>query len=140
MIVINDLVLVGRVAREPELRYNKDNLPMAIFDIAVDRPTRDKETKKYGEKSVDFFRLTAFGKTAENCKKYLGKGKFVAVQARLHNNSYTDKNGEKKFRNEIHVYAIQFIEWKDSERKSKKDEYMLPEGFDIDESDDSDFE
>ena len=73
---MNSVVLIGRLTRDPELRYTSGSqMAVATFTIAIDRPVRAG-----GEKQTDFPRVTVFGKQAENCEKYLAKGRLVGVQ------------------------------------------------------------
>ena len=127
---MNQVVLIGRTVKEIELRYiPQSETAVASFSIAVDRQTKEKKT--------DFFNITAFGKTAELCERFLGKGKLVAIQGRIENDSY-EKNGEKKFITKIIAERVQFIEWKDKEDSPKEESHsQIPSGFQAIEEDDS---
>lgn len=120
---MNQVILIGRNVKAIELRYiPQSETAVASFFIAVDRQTKEKKT--------DFFNITAFGKTAELCERFLGKGKLVAVKGRIENDTY-EKNGEKKFITKIIAEQVQFLEWKDEKEEShsqipKEEKY---EGF-----------
>ena len=85
---MNSVQLIGRLTRDPEVRYTASQMAVATFSVAIDRPTRAG-----GERQTDFPRVTVFGKQAENCEKYLAKGRRVAVEGRIQTGSYQNKNG-----------------------------------------------
>ena len=102
---------MGRLTRDPEVRYSQGENSMAIarFSIAVDR-----RFKRQGEPEADFFNCTAFGKQAEFVEKYLKKGTKMVVVGRIQNDSYTDKEGQKKNYTQIMVDELEFAESKQS--------------------------
>ena len=86
---MNSVVLIGRLTRDPEVRYTAGTqMAVCTFTVAIDRPVRAG-----GEKQTDFPRVTVFGKQAENCERFLAKGRLVGVQGRLQTGSYTNKDG-----------------------------------------------
>lgn len=113
---MNSVNLVGRLAKEPEVRYTDSQLAIARLILAVDR------YKKEGEQSADFIRIIAFGKTAEAIEKFTAKGKRLGVTGRIQTGSYEDKSGSKVYTTDIIADRVEFLEWKD------KGEDM-PEGF-----------
>ena len=105
---MNSVVLIGRLTRDPELRYIPGSgNAVANLNIAVDRPYSK-------EKIADFFRVVVFGKPAENCSNYLAKGSQVAVEGRIQNNNYEDKNGVKHYGNDIIANRVEFLSKADS--------------------------
>lgn len=103
---MNSVHLIGRLTRDPELRFTTSQLAVATFSMAIDRPTKagkDKET--------DFPRITVFGRAAENCERYLSKGKMVAVQGRLQTGSYTNKDGITVYTTDVISERVEFIDW-----------------------------
>ena len=76
---MNKVVLIGRLTRDPELRYTSSNIPSARFSLAVDRPF----TSQSGERETDFINIVVWRKQAENVKKYITKGSLVAVEGRI---------------------------------------------------------
>ena len=104
---MNSLTLIGRLTKDAELRYlaNTGNA-VARFSIAVNRPF----AKKDAEVTADFFNVVVWGKRAETCTNYLQKGLQVAIQGRLQNNNYTDKNGVKQYSVEIVAENVEFID------------------------------
>lgn len=113
---MNQIVLIGRLTRDPELRFVPGSgTSVGRFGIAVDR-----EFKKEGQPNADFFNVKSFGKQAENAANYLKKGRKVAVIGRLQNNHYEDKNGVKRYSEEIIASRIEFLEWGDSKEQQQE--------------------
>lgn len=105
---MNKIFLSGRLTKDPEVKYSKNNTAFSRVGIAVDRAfSKDKE--------VDFFNLIAFGKTAEFLGKWFAKGSKLLVEGRLQNSNYTDKDGNKRTSNDVFVDAVEFA---DSKKKS----------------------
>ena len=105
---MNNVILIGRLTRNPELRYTTSQMAVATFTLAIDRPTKADR-----EKETDFPRIKAFGKTAENCEKYLAKGRMVAVQGSLQTGSYEDKDGKRVYTTDVMANRVEFLEWGD---------------------------
>ena len=78
---MNSVTLIGRLTRDPEVKYTPTQVAIGNFTIAIDRPVKQGE-----EKQTDFPRITVFGKQAENCEKFLAKGSLVGIQGRLETN------------------------------------------------------
>ena len=135
---MNKVILMGRLTRDPEVRYNGD-MAIARMSIAVDR-----RFKKEGEPEADFFNLTAFRKTAEMAEKYLKKGTKVVIDGEIRNDNYTNKEGVKVYGTQILVNSIEFAESKSAASAASTasapaapapapagDEFMsIPEGID----------
>ena len=102
---------IGRLTRDPEVRYTQGSNPMAIarYTLAVDR-----RIKKENEQSADFIPCIAFGKSAEFVEKYLKKGTKMAVVGRIQTGSYTNQNGQKVYTTEIIVEEQEFAESKNA--------------------------
>jgi single-strand DNA-binding protein len=101
---MNNVVLIGRLTNDPTVRYTADQMAIASFTVAVDRPaSADKE------KQADFPRVTVFGKQAENCEKYLTKGRQVAVQGRIRTGSYKNKEGATVYTTEVVAERVEFL-------------------------------
>ncbi|MCC5908984.1 MAG: single-stranded DNA-binding protein [Clostridiaceae bacterium] len=101
---MNNVVMIGRLARDPELRFTASGKAVATFSIAVNRPF--SKTKE-----ADFFNVVVWGKIGENCANYLAKGRLVGVQGRLQSRSYENQAGEKKYITEIVANEVEFLEW-----------------------------
>ncbi len=110
---MNNVVLIGRLTRDPELRFiPSTGLAVAKFSLAVDREmSRDKkqEAASQGKPTADFINITVFGKTAELCANYLAKGRQCAVQGRISTGSYTTQTGEKRYTTEVIADRVEFI-------------------------------
>lgn len=102
---MNQVTLIGRLARDPELNYTpQTQTAITRFTVAVDRPKRNGE-----DSSADFIRITVFGKQAENCDRYLDKGRQVAVSGRIQTGSYKNRNGETVYTTEVIAERIEFL-------------------------------
>lgn len=110
---MNKIILMGRLARDPEVSSSTSGTTFARFSIAVDR-----RFKKEGEPNADFFNCTSFGKQAEFCEKYLKKGTKILLSGRLENNNYTNKEGQKVYDIRVMVEEIEFAESKNSSESS----------------------
>lgn len=106
---MNSVALIGRLTRDPEIRYTAaTQMAVATFSIAIDRPVRAG-----GEKQTDFPRITVFGKQAENCEKYLAKGRLVGIQGRIQTGSYKNKDGVTVYTTDVVADRVEFLEWGD---------------------------
>lgn len=108
---MNKVILVGRLTRDPEVRYSQGNNATAIakFSLAVDR-----RYKREGEPDADFFNCTAFGKQAEFVERYLKQGIKMVVVGRLQNDNYTNRDGQKVYSVQIMVDELEFAESKNA--------------------------
>lgn len=108
---MNKVILMGRLTRDPEVRYSQGATPMAVarFSIAVDR-----RFKRDGEPDADFFNCTAFGKQAEFIERYLRKGVKVVTSGRIQNDNYTNKDGQMVYSVRVMVEEIEFAESKNA--------------------------
>lgn len=103
---MNQVILIGRLTRDPELVYTPGNqTAVTHFSIAVDRPGTQGR-----EKQADFIRITTFGKQAENCDRYLHKGKQVAVNGRIQTGSYKNKEGQTVYTTDVIANNVEFLE------------------------------
>ncbi len=106
---MNTVILMGRLTRDPEIRYSAGDSSSAVarFSIAVDR-----RFKRDGQADTDFFNCVAFGRQAEFTEKYLHKGIKMVVQGRLQNDNYQNKDGQMVYNNQIVVENMEFAESK----------------------------
>lgn len=106
---LNRVILLGRLARNPELKYTQAAEPVAVcrFTVATNRPFA-----KDGDITADFINCIAFGKRAENINHYFRKGSRIAVQGRLQVSSYTDQQGNKRYSTDVVVDDFEFIDTK----------------------------
>lgn len=115
---MNRAVLVGRLTRDPELRYTQSGIAVANFTIAVNR-----RFAREGEQSADFIPVIVWQKAAENVAKFLSKGSQVAVEGRIQTSSYDNKEGQKVYRTEIVADQVEFIGTKGGGSSSKNDDF-----------------
>ena len=108
---MNKVILMGRLTRDPEVRYTQGSEPMAVvrYSLAV-----NKRFKRQGEPDADFFNCVAFGRIGEFASKYFSKGQMVSVIGRLSNNTWQDQSGAKRTTTEIIVEEQYFAESKKS--------------------------
>ena len=107
---MNKVILMGRLTRDPEVRYSQGENPLAIarYTLAVDR--RQSGSNGGDEQSADFINCVAFGRSGEFAEKYLYKGTKIAVTGRIQTGSYTNKEGVKVYTTEVVVEDHEFAE------------------------------
>ena len=96
---LNKVLLIGRLGKNPEIRYTPDGLAIANFSVATDEGYKDKDGNY--KSNTEWHRIVAFGKLAEICGEYLTKGKQVYIEGRIQTRTWNDQNGEKKYSTEI---------------------------------------
>jgi single-strand DNA-binding protein len=111
---MNKVVLIGRLTRDPELRYTGNNTPVASFTLAVNRNFSNQQ----GEREADFINVVVWRKQAENVKNYLSQGSQAAVEGRIQTRSYDDQNGQKRYVTEIVADNVEFLGSKNSSSNS----------------------
>ena len=107
MATLNKVFVMGNLGQDPELRYTSNQNPVATLSVA----TKEVWTGKDGQRqeSTEWHRVVVWGKQAENCNKYLAKGRAVFVEGRLQTRSWDDKNGQKRYTTEINASNVQFM-------------------------------
>ena len=103
--MLNRIVIMGRLARDPELRHTQTGTPVASFRLAVDRDYKDKTT---GERATDWIDVVAWRSTGEFASRYLAKGRLAVVEGRLQMRDWTDKDGNKRTTAEVMAENIYF--------------------------------
>lgn len=103
--MLNKVILMGRLTRDPDLRYTQSNTPVVSFTLAVDRDFKSKET---GEKETDFFDIVAWRTTAEFVSKYFTKGRMAVVEGRGQLRPWTDRDGNKRKSFEVVADSVYF--------------------------------
>ena len=111
---MNKVVLIGRLVRDPELRYTGNNLPVATFSIAVNR----NYSNQAGEREADFINIVVWRKQAENCKNYLTQGSQVAIEGRIQTRNYDDQNGQRRYITEVVADNVEFLGSRNSSTSS----------------------
>jgi single-strand DNA-binding protein len=104
---MNRVIVAGNLARDPELKETSNGKSMGIFPLAVSRQWKTKSGES--KKQVYFFRIIVWNKSAENCAKFLTKGKAVLVEGRLQNRSFAATNGETRYTTEIIGDNVTFL-------------------------------
>lgn len=133
---MNKVDLVGRLTRDPDIRYTNSGLSIASFTLAVDR-----RYKKEGEQTADFISCKAFGKTSEFIEKYFSKGMRMGACGRIQTGSYTKEDGTKVYTTDVICEEVEFVESKQAadqaapqaepKPKAGDDDFMsIPEGID----------
>lgn len=122
---MNRVILLGRLARDPEVRYTQSAEPLAVcrFAVAVDRPF--SRNRQEGEPTADFINCVCFGKRGESINQYFRKGNRIAVQGRLQVSNYTDQQGNKRYSTDVVVEDFEFVESR-AERESSGNEGFTP--------------
>lgn len=113
--MLNHIVIMGRLTRDPELKTTNSGIPVVSFSIAVDRDFADKES---GERGVDFIDVTAWRHTAEFVSRYFTKGRMAVISGRLQTRNWTDKDGNKRKSVEIVAENVYFGDSKRSDSET----------------------
>ena len=108
--MINRVVLVGRLTKDPELRYTPSGVPMARFTIAVNRTFSNQQ----GEREADFISCIAWRKQAENLANFMKKGSLIGVEGRIQTGSYEGQDGKRVYTTDVVADAVQFLESRNS--------------------------
>ena len=102
---MNKVVLIGRLTKDPELRYTPSNVPTTTFSLAVNR----NFTNQNGVREADFINIVVWRKQAETAKKYLSKGSLIAIEGRIQTRSYDAQDGSKRYVTEVVVENAEFV-------------------------------
>ena len=106
--MLNRVVLIGRLTRDPELRYTPNGFAVASFTLAVDRSRPNAQ----GEREADFIPIVVWQKLAETCANHLNKGRLVAVDGRMQVRSYDGKDGIRRWATEVVADNVRFLDRK----------------------------
>lgn len=128
--MLNHIVIMGRLGKDPELRRTQSGVAVATFNVAVDRDFKDKAT---GQRATDWITCVAWRSTAEFVEKYFAKGSQVLVAGRLQMREWTDKDGNKRISAEVQAENVYF-----AGAKTEGGQRELPE-FEVMDDDDPDF-
>lgn len=104
--MINNVVLVGRLTRDPELKMTSSNTPFVNFTLAVNR----NFTNQAGEREADFVNCTIWNRAAENLAKYMRQGSLVGVEGRIQTRNYENDQGQRVYITEVVVNSLQYLE------------------------------
>jgi len=135
---MNKVFLVGRLTRDPDLRYGASNNAVMRSSIAVDR----QFTNQNGEREADFINIVAFGNRAETMKKYLTKGSQIAISGRIQTGSYDGQDGKRVYTTDVVIDEFQFLDSKGSRQDTvetpSNDSNLTPYDFNDSSSNSSD--
>ncbi|MGF7059217.1 single-stranded DNA-binding protein [Brassicibacter mesophilus] len=124
---MNSVVLIGRLTKDPELRFLPGNgTAVSTFSIAVDKDlSKDKkqEMESKGQPTADFINIVVWGRRAETCANYLVKGRLVAIQGRIQSRSYDAADGSRRYVTEVVADNVQFLEWGDNKQGNTNREF-----------------
>ncbi|WP_405113701.1 single-stranded DNA-binding protein [Paenibacillus sp. FSL K6-1217] len=132
--MLNRTILIGRLTKDPELRYTPNGVATASFTLAVERPF-----KTNGEKETDFIQIVTWKQTAESVANYLRKGRLTAVEGRIQVRNYDNKEGKRVYITEVVADNVRFLEKAesgDTKREDRPSDPFPSEGTPIDISDD----
>ncbi|MCX5849098.1 MAG: single-stranded DNA-binding protein [Deltaproteobacteria bacterium] len=115
--MVNKVILVGRLGKDPDIRYTPDGTMVTNFTLATDEQWKDKSGEKV--QKTEWHRIVTFGKLAEICGNYLVKGKLVFIEGRIQTRSWEDKDGVKRYTTEIIASNMQML---DSKGQNKAEE------------------
>lgn len=111
--MVNKVFIVGRLARDPEIRYTQNGSAIANMTVATDESFTGSDGNKV--ERTEWHRVTVFGKAAENCGNYLGKGSLVHVEGSLATRKWQDQNGQDRYTTEIKAQRVQFLDRRDQD-------------------------
>ena len=114
--MINRVILVGRLTKDPEYRQTPSGVSVATFTLAVNRSF----TNSQGEREADFINVVVFRKQAENVNKYLSKGSLAGVDGRIQSRNYENNEGRRVFITEVVADSVQFMDSKDSNQQNNQ--------------------
>ena len=105
---VNKAIIMGRLGKDPELRYTNTGMAVAKFSVATSESWMNKQTNNREERT-EWHNIVVWGKTAENCGEYLKKGRPVYIEGRIQTRSWDDKEGKKRYTTEIVAQNVQFL-------------------------------
>jgi single-strand DNA-binding protein len=108
--MLNKVILIGRLANEPELKWTPSGIPVTTFRLAVERPMSSEARQSGQEKQADFIDIVAWRQQAEFASNYLGKGRLVSIEGRLHVRQYTAQDGTNRRQVEVVVDQLKSLE------------------------------
>ena len=108
--MLNKVMIIGHLGRDPELRYTQSGTPVATLNIATDESYTDRDGNKV--ERTEWHRVVVFQRSAENCNQYLSKGSLVFVEGKLQTRKWQDQQGQDRYSTEIKADRIQFLDRK----------------------------
>lgn len=120
--MLNKVMIIGHLGRDPELRYTQSGSPIATLNVATDESYQDRDGNKV--ERTEWHRVVVFQRAAENCSQYLSKGSLVFVEGRLQTRKWQDQQGQDRYTTEIKADRVQFLD--------RKGDRPVPGGGDFD--------
>ncbi|MFV0424978.1 MAG: single-stranded DNA-binding protein [Bacilli bacterium] len=115
--MLNKVVLIGRLTRDPDMRFTQSQRAVCSFNLAVNR----NFTTQSGEREADFINIVCWGRTAENVSKFLSKGSLVAVDGRIQTRNYDNAQGQRVYVTEVVAESVTFLESRNSNSNNIQD-------------------
>ena len=135
--MLNRVILIGRLVRDPELRYTSSGVPVSNFTLAVER----SYTNQQGERDVDYIKIVTWRKLAETCANQLGKGRLVAVEGSLQiRKRQSEKDGRTYINPEVVASNVRFLDWPADSQKNKNENNENIDDVDMDSDIDEEFD
>ena len=116
---INKVILIGRLGKDPEMRYTSSGTAVVNFSMATNHFTKDQDGNNSDQ--TEWHKVVAFGRTAEVAGEYLNKGKLVYIEGRLQTSSWDDQNGQKRYKTEIVCANLQLLGSKGDSEPSQEE-------------------
>lgn len=123
--MINNVVLIGRLTRDPELRYTPSNIAVATFNLAVNRNFKNQD----GEREADFINCVAWQKSAENLANWTRKGMLIGITGRIQTRSYENQQGQRVYVTEVVADSFQVLEKRDNSANHSSMDSQMPPNF-----------
>lgn len=121
--MINRVVLVGRMTKDPELKYTQSGIAVCRFTLACNRPFKSGE----GEQQADFINCVTWRKQAENTANFLRKGSLTGIEGRIQTSSFDGQDGKRVFMTEVVADSVQFLEPKSNRSEQTNSSYQAPQ-------------
>ena len=126
--MLNKVMLIGRLGRDPELRYTPGGSPVCSLNVATDESYQDRDGNRVDR--TEWHRVVVFQRAAENCNVYLHKGSLVFVEGSLQTRKWQDQNGQDRYTTEIKAQRVQFLDKKGDRAPGEEDAYGEQSGYD----------
>lgn len=121
--MLNKAMIIGRLGRDPELRYSQDGKPVCTMSAATDESYTDRNGQRV--ERAEWHRIVVYGKPAETCAHYLAKGSLVFVEGSLQTRQWKDQQGQARFTTEIKAQRVQFLDKKNGGKPSSSESYGM---------------
>ena len=113
--MLNKVMIIGRLGRDPELRYTQSGSPVATLNVATDESYMDRDGNKV--ERTEWHRVSVFQRQAENCANFLTKGSLVYVEGSLQTRKWQDQNGQDRYITEIKAQRVQFLDRRNDDQR-----------------------